>query len=491
MAKCVSALSSLSNLIYYTNLKMKKITKYICGAMLALGCAATASAQNMNVTMRDGKSYQFPTADVEKVYFDGVPTSQGPFEIKVSEVTSVSAKLEIFPEDKTQAYYFDVCTVSDYERFGGAKPIVDNFFVQVQGAYPELDVETILEAMCSWGNDSDVVKGLPSDQDMLCYAIAVDNTGHAFGEPSIMPFTTLPAGRPEDCSFDITYSNLGATSLTVIVKPSDPSTRYWMGIWPVFDWPEDDSMMTALVKQNIDMTVEDTGYPLEYVVRAVTYSDTIYEEESGLESSKSYYIYVYAMDEEGNAAGPVFKESFVTALEDHSEASIDIKCIYFDGDKMAQMYPDKFSKAAGGVVLHTEITPNEYAKNYSWAVAAGDLTNPVNYPDDATYSALQQGGFINQPSKDLVIRWGQCTVLGYASDEWGVEGKLRRMLIDVNEEGATDPKVYVTLTTSNAPEAVQPIKVKKNRYADPNARVWKRFSNVYTTTPKSFREIDF
>lgn len=468
---------------------MKKITGYICGAVLALGCAATASAQNMNVTMRDGKSYQFPTADVEKVYFDGVEVSHGSFEIIISDVTSASAKLEIIPEDKNQKYYFDVCLASDYDRYGGAKQIVENYFQQVQAAYPEFDMATLISAFCSVGNDSDIVKGLPSDADMVCYVIGMDDNGHCVGEAAVKPFTTLAPGKAEDCEFKISYSNLSSESLTVIVQPSDPSIRYWMGIWPVFDWPESDSMMTELVKQNIDMTAKELNYSIEYVVSKVTYAGTIYEPESGLEPSKRYYIYVYAMDEQGNAAGPVFKESFHTAVNDLSTADIDIKCIYFDGDKMAEMYPDKFSKAAGGVVLHTEVTPNEDTVNYAWGVVAGDLTDPVNYPDDATYMALQQGGFVNAPVKDLVIRWGKCTVLGYASDYYGVEGQLHRILIDANADGASDPHLYITLAGSNAPEAIQPLKIKKNRYADPIVRMMKRFGKIHEM-PKPFREID-
>ena len=143
---------------------MNKTIRYAAIALLSLGSAFTATAQNMTVMTRDGQKHLFKTADVEQVTFDGVVLEDGPFDITVSEITSGSAKLDIVPEDNSLTYYFDVCLKSDYERTT-VKRIVENYFQQIQNQYPQLELSQILEAVISRGADSDVVEGLPSDTE--------------------------------------------------------------------------------------------------------------------------------------------------------------------------------------------------------------------------------------------------------------------------------------------------------------------------------------
>lgn len=173
---------------------MNKISKYVTIALVALGSAFSATAQNMTVMTRDGQKHQFKTADVEQVTFDGAVLEDGPFDITVSEITSGSAKLEVVPDDKSLTYYFDVCLKSDYERTS-VKRIVENFFQQIQSQYPQFELSEILEASLSRGADSDVVQGLPADTEMVCYAIGVDSNGLCVGEPSVVPFRTLAPGQ--------------------------------------------------------------------------------------------------------------------------------------------------------------------------------------------------------------------------------------------------------------------------------------------------------
>lgn len=362
---------------------MNKISKIAAVALVALGTAFSGSAQNMTVTTRDGQKHKFKTADVEHVTFDGTTLEQGPFEVTVSEITSASAKLEVIPENKSLTYYFDVCMKSDYERTT-VKRIVENYFVQMQESYPQLDLETILEATLSRGDDSDVVKGLPSDCEMVCYAIGVDANGLCVGEPTVVPFRTLPPGKPEDCTFEISYSDLDAESLTVIVKPSDPAISYWMGVAGVFDYPGD-AEMTNLVKRTLEQYCEAYGRDMNEIVQGVTFKGDLSIIESGLEANRPYYIYVYAMDENGDAAGLVHKLQFVTADNVWSEADVEATWRWYDGNALAEAYPNgEYDKAKGGVLLQPVFTPNEKAAVYYWALGVGDMTDKSTYPDETT-----------------------------------------------------------------------------------------------------------
>ena len=106
--------------------------KYILSFAIAasLSAAPYATAQTMTVNMRDGQKHQFNTADIEQVSFELPQQNQGPFHIEVTDITSVSAKLSISPEDPNITYYFDVCDKEDYEHYG-AQYVVENYFKSI------------------------------------------------------------------------------------------------------------------------------------------------------------------------------------------------------------------------------------------------------------------------------------------------------------------------------------------------------------------------
>lgn len=453
--------------------------KYILSFAIAasLSVAPDAAAQTMTVNMRDGQKHQFNTADIEQVSFELPQQNQGPFHIEVTDITSVSAKLSISPEDPNITYYFDVCDKEDYEQYG-AQYVVENYFKSIQSQYPGVPLSIFLEAALSKGDDSDNVSGLPSDTEMVCYAIEVDSEGKCVGEASAVPFSTLPGGDPADCTFDISYSGVMSTELTVIVKPSDPSVRYWMGCYSVSDWPGDFTMPQS-VKASIEEYSSSYGKPIADVVRGVTFTGDINITESGFNPNTSYYIYVYAMDNNGDAAGPLFKQRFTTTSYDYSEAEISLSYRYFDGNEMAAAYPDKFSDAKDKVILQAVFTPNETAQSYAWALAKGDLTDETLYPETSTKNAVIQGGFLSVPVKNLYVQYGDATFLYFAADAYGLDGKLSRTLANITPEGASHVSTYEDLTApTEAPAKISfaPAKISSNK----DASIWKRFGKLHT-----------
>ena len=454
---------------------MKKINLLFFILAAFMLTAFNAAAQTMTVNMRDGQKHQFNTSDIEQVKFDVPQQQQGPFKIEVSDITSVSAKITVTPDDPNLQYYFDVCNPADYDYYG-ASFIVENYFDTLLSQYPGIPLTKFLEAALSRGEDSDIVSGLPSDTDLVCYAIGVDINGKCVGEASVVPFRTLRGGDPADCTFDISYSTVRSTSLTVSVKPSDPSVRYWMGCYSASDWPGDITM-AQVVKETLEEYSFTYGKVLEDVVNGVTFRGDINLEESGFEPSSSYYIYVYAMDENGEAAGPMFKKRFTTSAYDYSEAQVSLSYRYFDGNELAALYPDKFNKAKDQVVLQAVFTPNEVAQSYAWALAIGDLTDEEVYPEASTKNAVLQGGFITTPTKELIVKYGDATFLYFAADAYGLDGNLGRTLAHITREGASPVSTYEELSTvkaAPAPLKFNAAKIESNK----NAQIWKRLGNL-------------
>lgn len=446
--------------------------------------AGNAAAQTMHVNMRDGSTRSFPTGDIEKITFADTPQeSEAPFEIEVSDITATTVNIKVTPEDPTVRYYFDVCVLSDYERYG-VKSIVEGYYEEIVKQYPGVPLETLLAGSLSQGTDSDMISGLPSDTEFVCYAVGVNDEAKCVGDVSVVPFRTLQGGKPEDCTFDISYSGLSSTALTVHVRPSDYSIRYWMGIYPVADWPGDMAIPID-VKSAIVEYAGSVSRPVEDIVEGVSFRGELSMDESGLTPSTPYYIYVYAMDEHGDPAGKVFKQRFTTTDYDYSAAGVTLTYRYFDGTALKASYPEKFPTADGKAVVQVVMTPNEITEHYIWALAVGDLSDEDIYPEESTKQALVRAGYADTPTKTLIADWGDATFLYFGADGYGVDGKLFRTHVNIEASGARPVEEYEELNVTSTGE---PVRMKACPKGDTEYGISRRLRSV-SSGPTVFRKM--
>ena len=418
-------------------------------AMSVVATAFYANSQTMTVNFTDGSSRSYECDKIASVKFSA---PQGDFALEVTDVTATTARLSVTPENENVRYYYDVCTLEQFEQYG-VEAIVEDYIDYMCERYSQLSLAEILDALLSRGADEDEVKGLPVDTEMAFYAVAVNDDGRCEGNASVMTFRTQKGGNPAECTFQLSATGLYSEGVTMNVRPSDTSVRYWAGVYSVSGWGSDEAM-TALVKSTIDEAAEENGMALDRLVNAVTFQGPVSLEESGLQNSTNYYIYAYAMNPDGTAAGPVSKLLFTTPVVDISDADVSLRYRYFDGDAMAEAYPDRFAKAAGRVVMQIQIVPNEMAENFAWALAMGDLGDTETYPDDASKNAVLQGGFINKAEKELIVNYGAATFFYFASDVWGVDGRFHRLVVDVTKDGVMPVSEYTPFDTAPAPARV-------------------------------------
>lgn len=390
------------------------------------------------VLMKNGSHISFCTDSVERVEFWENDNPYVTFDLNVDEIGISSARLSVTPSDPSVTYYFDVCTASEYERYGSnATPIVQNYLNYLFTNYNQyFSREEILEQTLSKGPDSDTVEGLPAGTEMCLYAVAVNAEGECYGTPAVIRFSTLQGGRPEDCTFDISFGGITSGGCTVYVKPSDPSIRYWMGLVAVDGYPGDFAMKADVEEQLAQYALQN-HYDMATLVKAVTFAGNCQEDESGLANSSRYYCYVFAMDEEGHAAGPLFKEMFTTLDYDRSEASLELDFRYYDGDALYASDPATYANIQGRVALDVTAKPNPYAYNWVLALASGDLSNEEAYPEYETKNAMLQAGFFSCTEKTFIADWRTVTLLAFAVDAAGVDGDLQRIVINLNREGAS------------------------------------------------------
>lgn len=416
---------------------MKFLGKYILGIAFALLLGAQAmTAQTVRLHMKGGETLEYNCADVDSLTFIPAEKPSPKFQLEVSNIGIASATLSVTPDDNAVRYYYDVCTREQYDALsGGVEEIVTSYIEYLKGRYPTLTMEQILGNTLSQGADSDQLTGLPAGTEFVFYAIAVDDEGKCYGEAATASFSTLPGGDPADCTFDVGYENLSSEALTVVVTPSDPSVRYWMGIVAVANF-SGDYALTAQVQQEVADYATSTGMNMAELVQKVTFAGDIALEESGLTPETPYYIYVYAMNPDGSAAGAVTKKRFVTQTELPSDAAVSLSYRYFDGDALYEADPETYAGYQGKVLVQTRLTPNETATSWAIALAKGDLTDETLYPDEETKRAVLQAGSINVESKTFKADWTTCTFLYFAADADGIDGVLKRLLVTFDKANA-------------------------------------------------------
>lgn len=371
------------------------------------------------------------------------------FELRYSEVTATSATLEVIPSDNNVRYYYDVCTEDDYHSVNGdVSVIIGQYIDYLKKAYPSFTMADILNAMLSQGRDSDTVVGLPPSTTMYFYAIAVDDYGNAASEPAVVTFTTEKAGDPSECTFEMTVDDIKGTTVFINIVPSDPSVRYWYAVTPLLDYPGDIPMMVN-VKTEAEAYAAEIGMPLEDLIKGVTVAGPVAEYWYDLEMDTQYYLYAFAMDEQGNYLGPCFKEPFKTAATDISDAAIELDYRYFDGDEVYAHDPENYPNVAGRVLVQVKATPNFFATDWAVALGAGDMTDGVTYPDDATINAILASGAAqyNKGLQQFYAEWRDCTIFGFAADANGYNGPLTRILIQPTREGAAPIEELAPVTS--------------------------------------------
>lgn len=363
--------------------------------------------------------------------------SDEPFVVTVSEIATTSAFISVEAKDPTMSYYFDVIPEVDYIlKDGDVGSFFEDIVAYYQEVYPTLDLVAFLPNLLSTSNDSDSVSGLEPNTIYYAYAVEVDPlTGKAGDNWTVEQFRTLKGGDPAECSFELAIRRLYATEVEFSITPSDDSIAYWYAVTAVDGYPGDVPMQ-AEVKSYIDAAAVEYNLSVEKAVARLIVRGAIEDTWFELEKSTSYYLYVYAMDKQGNAAGPMYKETFTTKEQDISDADIALTYRIFDGDELYASDSEKFEMGKGKAVVQCEATPNDTAYYWLIQLAGGDLSDTTIYPDDATINAmLEAGGTFNKLCTHYYMDWGAtATLLGFATDYTMMYGVLHRELIVPSKE---------------------------------------------------------
>ena len=364
---------------------------------------------------------------------DEVQTGDISFEIEIPEVTAASVTVSVLPSDNTLPYYYDLMTKEVYDSCDG--DVASYLTTLIENASSEygVDKEEFVKSIQVTGPDSDNISGLPSDTEMIVYAIGLADDGTCYGEPEVKSFRTLAPGNPEDCefSFDFSYAMSG---VTVTVTPSDDGVGYYTSVIPVSEFSSEDDLVERVYQGLLSMASE-YGVSMSQMVSMVAFTGQDIYEWTDL-ATGDHYAFAYALSDNGRAAGPVFMEKF-TVSEYTSDVSVSVENVrWFNGDELADL-DSQYEGIRYGAYFVADVVHSSDAYQWYLALLPGDYTDPEAYPDETVYDAVMMGGVMNREQLRFAVQYGTLTVLGFAVDMDGVYGGIYRMSAEITREGAS------------------------------------------------------
>lgn len=236
------------------------------------------------------------------------------FEIKTSDVTTWSAKLEITPSEDSAPYYYGVISKDDYEALKTDDALISSAIEHLQevAALYESDYTAVAKSKASVGEVSAVKDGFSSETDYYAYAFAFSEdylTGNSLVK------TAFRTGKVEsvDCSFSIDITGVGATTAKISVTPTDGDCYYFCDFVTAEEYEKyggDGGIIQSnaeLIRSALEI-YEMAGYS-----KSVT--DFLEKGSSSFESTKlkaetDYVVFAFGMDPSCTGTTGVTKKDF-------------------------------------------------------------------------------------------------------------------------------------------------------------------------------------
>lgn len=212
---------------------------------------------------------------------------QAPFKLKVYDISSVTATVEVEPEDKESPYYMDVINESDFlqaQQYG-----FDDYMTWFIGSLMEQtgkDRADVIKMISSYGNDGFILTSLKPETTYYAFAVGIDDDGMTTTEVAYEKFET-PQKEESANTFDLEVTDVTATTAMIAADVSNEDT-YILTIEPanIIEGLSDAELTDYVIQNNIawgglegitysgDQELEWTGKSgWDYVVVAFGYEN--------------------------------------------------------------------------------------------------------------------------------------------------------------------------------------------------------------------------
>lgn len=372
-------------------------------------------------------------------------------------------------------------TITENSHFGATVSVdtsnEDNFIFSVEpailleGKSDEQIAEEIISGGLAWGGivemihqgdyTEEVMDCKPGwDYEAICFGYS---NGLATTAIKRVPFSTLPAGDPTACTFEMT-AEFEPFQTQISIMPSDDTVVY---------------IADLIEEEYLKILVEEFGSQERALAENLEAMIDFYDEELGGRGAavnlittcgrvdfpythkpeQEYHIWAAMVDQEGNLLAPVvLGEKFRTPEEQIADARLTLKgWTCFDGDELYKLDKEAFANAKGYAVLYTEVEPSEGAAEWIYYAAYGDLTG---YSRRTLINNLMIAPTEKNLTEQMIVcYWGVNTIWGMAMDAEGHYGEVFTEVVELSKENATP--VPASFAASRRPAArfeVEPAK---------------------------------
>lgn len=198
------------------------------------------------------------------------------FAFQTNELTQGSFGVQIAPEDKTQTYYFNLITKEEYTQYTSGEELQLADFNRITELASSLGVsleQFLMEALLK-GDQEMTYLALTPATPYVFYSYGLSAEGQALTDVNIYEFTT-PAVEHMDVTFDITATDITATTFTLNIDPSDDTCFYFYDVMTPDVYEEycgsDPANIPAFVKSYLEAAKEaNPDYTMPQFVSAIT-----------------------------------------------------------------------------------------------------------------------------------------------------------------------------------------------------------------------------
>lgn len=176
-----------------------------------------------------------PTTGIVKSLFrtEAVGRIDCSFTFSVTGRTAFGADVEVSPSDKSCTYFWDCVERKTFDAFGTPDQVIQTNIEYIRQAveiWQMAGYDYSFSDFLTVGDDSNALGELNPDTEYVLFAFGLDESGVATTDLRTDAFRTEPFVPTDDCTFTVGFERVAATRMNVTVAPSNPATRYYVGL---------------------------------------------------------------------------------------------------------------------------------------------------------------------------------------------------------------------------------------------------------------------
>lgn len=318
--------SNLSTLQFEARLDGKKFTDYIA----ALQHRGTTTVAIDDLTANT-KYYVFAYANDsegnvvgEDIFMREVSTAaKAAFSIALSvdNVTDFEADITATPSDANETYFINCMEAANYEAAGGDTQIAATWVAYIKQKYSGQ-----YSKFTTKGNISSSLSNLSPNTKYVLFAFGMDSNGNITSKLSRLDFTTKEFVPTDNCTFELSASNIQATTMTLNVTPSSSTTRYYIGLVTAAAAAEytKDGLAAEFISMEEEYDIDWATTP--YVFTGAKSLDVIDDlSYKPLTASTEYTFVIFGIDTTGKRTTTVTTFNATTAAPAQSDMTFSME----------------------------------------------------------------------------------------------------------------------------------------------------------------------